>query len=216
MSHESICSVCSRLTGFGDEDRFEQPVNLAQIRWRDPDGTPRSETRASAKTRDELLVQVRECEDRRLRYEPQRESAAPPAIGDGVTAFVADLARSRSPATVRQYRLAGSMFLRFVVESHPTATVADWSREMLADFYAHLDEGGRATDTKRRIVEKLESCWRWLFDTEWHPSVPRPKTIEVRECLDCDGSGLAPAGEHPRNGCPFCRGTGAVRVRVRP
>ena len=30
MSHESICSVCSRLTGFGDEDRFEPPVNLAR------------------------------------------------------------------------------------------------------------------------------------------------------------------------------------------
>ena len=30
MSHESTCSVCSRLTGFGDEDRFEPPVNLAR------------------------------------------------------------------------------------------------------------------------------------------------------------------------------------------
>ena len=30
VSHESICSVCSRLTGFGDEDRFEPPVNLAR------------------------------------------------------------------------------------------------------------------------------------------------------------------------------------------
>ena len=29
MSHESICSVCSRPTGFGDE-RFEPPVNLAR------------------------------------------------------------------------------------------------------------------------------------------------------------------------------------------
>jgi hypothetical protein len=30
VSDESICSVCSRLTGFGDEDRFEPPVNLAR------------------------------------------------------------------------------------------------------------------------------------------------------------------------------------------
>ena len=33
MSHESscsVCSVCSRLTGFGDEDRGEPPVNLAR------------------------------------------------------------------------------------------------------------------------------------------------------------------------------------------
>ena len=30
MSHESICSVCSRPTGFGDEERFEPPVNLAR------------------------------------------------------------------------------------------------------------------------------------------------------------------------------------------
>ncbi len=30
MSDESVCAVCSRLTGFGDEDRFEPPVNLAR------------------------------------------------------------------------------------------------------------------------------------------------------------------------------------------
>ena len=30
VSHESICSVCSRPTGFGDEERFEPPVNLAR------------------------------------------------------------------------------------------------------------------------------------------------------------------------------------------
>lgn len=79
--------------------------------------------------------------------------------------------------------MGGSLRRRVPLPSHPTATVADWSREMLADFYAHLDEGGRATDTKRRIVEKLESCWRWLFDTEWHPSVPRPKTIEMARAV---------------------------------
>lgn len=30
MTDESVCSVCSRLTGFGDEERFEPPVNLAR------------------------------------------------------------------------------------------------------------------------------------------------------------------------------------------
>ena len=30
MSDESVCSVCSRLIGFGDEERFEPPVNLAR------------------------------------------------------------------------------------------------------------------------------------------------------------------------------------------
>lgn len=30
MSDESVCSVCSRLTGFGDEDKGEPPVNLAR------------------------------------------------------------------------------------------------------------------------------------------------------------------------------------------
>ena len=30
MSDESVCAVCSRLTGFGDGDRFEPPVNLAR------------------------------------------------------------------------------------------------------------------------------------------------------------------------------------------
>ena len=30
MSDESVCSVCARPTGFGDEDRGEPPVNLAR------------------------------------------------------------------------------------------------------------------------------------------------------------------------------------------
>jgi len=30
VTDESVCSVCSRLTGFGDEERFEPPVNLAR------------------------------------------------------------------------------------------------------------------------------------------------------------------------------------------
>ena len=30
MTDESVCSVCSRLIGFGDEERFEPPVNLAR------------------------------------------------------------------------------------------------------------------------------------------------------------------------------------------
>ena len=30
MTDESVCSVCSRLAGFGDEERFEPPVNLAR------------------------------------------------------------------------------------------------------------------------------------------------------------------------------------------
>jgi len=30
VSDESVCSVCSRLTGFGDEDKGEPPVNLAR------------------------------------------------------------------------------------------------------------------------------------------------------------------------------------------
>lgn len=30
MTDESVCSVCSRLTGFGDEERFEPPVDLAR------------------------------------------------------------------------------------------------------------------------------------------------------------------------------------------
>lgn len=33
MSDESVCSVCSRLTGFGDEDKGEPPVNLARCPW---------------------------------------------------------------------------------------------------------------------------------------------------------------------------------------
>jgi len=30
VTDESVCSVCSRLIGFGDEERFEPPVNLAR------------------------------------------------------------------------------------------------------------------------------------------------------------------------------------------
>lgn len=99
-------------------------------------------------------------------------------------AVAVDFERSRSPATVRQYRMAFAQFLDFLDEDgRAGATVADLSRDMLSGFYAHLGRGrhghARSSDTRRRLVEKIEAAWRWLFDEEWHPSVPRPRTIDM-------------------------------------
>lgn len=159
-----------------------------RVRWVEPgpDGRRRQRSRVvtTAKTRDKLLKDVEQCEELGVRYEPAAAGRAVPAIGDAMTAFVTDIARIRAPGTIKLYVEATASFCDYLDEAgQGFAAVADLSRDMLAGFYSALEHGKhgktRSADTKRRIVERIEAAWRWLFDTEWDPAVPRPKTIEM-------------------------------------
>ena len=159
-----------------------------QVRWVEPDEhgrrVQRSRVVSTSEARDELLRAVALAEDLGQRYEPAAQRRAIPSVGDGMTAFLEDVRRRSAPGTVRNYAQALAAFCEWLDEAGlGHATVADVKREWLADFYAHLEHGRhgreRAAVTRRRIVEKIEGAWQWLFNVEWHPSVTRPKTIAM-------------------------------------
>lgn len=147
-----------------------------QVRWHEPGGIERSRAVPTSRLRDELLRAVTRCEALGIRYEPAPRSGAP-EIGDAMNAYVEHLQVVRAPETVRQYRFALAMFAEWLAASGLPSTVADLSRDMLVGWYAHLAASKRAAITKKRLVMKVEKAWRWLFDEEWHPTVPRPRVL---------------------------------------
>ncbi len=154
-----------------------------QVRWREPSG-PCSRCCATAAAAKALLARVQFCEDHRISYVPEPEHVPVSAIGDGVTAFVVSLGRSHADLTIERYRSAFSLFADYLDERGGLLTVADLSLELVAGFYDWLDVGlhgkQRSLYTKRRIVEKVEAAWAWLYEKEWSPAVPRPKTFDMK------------------------------------
>lgn len=164
-------------------DSRKLPSGKWQVRWREPGGR-RAKSVSTIRTRDKLLAAVVKCEELGVSYRPEPEAAAPPAITDGMSAFILDLKRSRKPKTVANYDYAVDAFSDFLDAVYAdVVSVDELSRDMLARFYDWLLLGrhkhARSLDTKKRIVEKIEAAWQWLFDTEWSPLVPRPRTIEM-------------------------------------
>lgn len=159
-----------------------------QVRWVEPDDNgqriQRSRVVTTSEARDELMRAVQLAEDLGKRYVPAAPRRAVPAIGDAMKAFLEDVRRVQAPGTLKTYREALIGFLEYLHEAGlGHATVGDLSRDMLTGYYAQLEKGrwdrARSATTKRRIVEKVELAWRWLFDNEWHEAVPRPKKIEM-------------------------------------
>jgi len=159
-----------------------------QVRWVEPGNegqrVQRSRVVSTAEARDELLRAVQLAEDLGKRYVPAAPRRAVPSIGDAMKAFLEDVQRVQTPGTLKTYREAMIGFLEYLHQAGlGHATVADLSRDMLTGYYAALEKGRwdrpRSDTTKRRIVEKVENAWRWLFDIEWHESVPRPKKIQM-------------------------------------
>lgn len=190
-----------------------------QVRWVEPDDNgqrvQRSRVVSTAEARDELLRAVQLAEDLGRRYEPEPPRRAIPAIGDSMMAFLDDVRRVRAPGTLQTYKEAIIGFLEYLHESgQGHATVADFNREWLTGYYAHLEFGRhvakRSATTKRRIVEKVELAWRWLFDTEWHEAVPRPKRIEMPR--SASPAVQAPTWEEMDAAVKACRHEGPLRL----
>lgn len=170
------------------------PSGKWQVRWKEPDGhggwVERSTTVTSIKARDIVYAAVKLCEETGQRYEPERSVVHVPLLGEAVSAYVVDRARSCTPRTLANDKNAFKLFARFLDQKYArTVTIADLSRDMLSSFYDFLFvgvNGERDAYTKQRIVNKVEAAWRWLFDTEWHALVPRPKTIPMLVEPDAD------------------------------
>lgn len=149
-----------------------------QVRWRDPDGSPRSDTCVTKASAFVLLKKVQACEDRHQRYEPVVVQSVP-SIGEAVMLFLESLRRSHAPQTVAQYEQAFGIFATFgIARGLDEAPISDMSMGVLEAFYDDLAIGlhdnPRGLYTKRRLVQKVEAAWQHAYDTDKDNVVPRP------------------------------------------
>lgn len=153
MSHESICSVCSRLTGFGDEDRFEPPVNLA--RCPAPGGL---ECRAVAQAVAPL----------------RRENEVLRSNSDHLSSENASLARQVESMAMRIESLAEElakpedMRLREVLDAlEGRAVIFDGLGARVGHLLDEMDEWiGRAGEAERLAEERLAHAHQLQADIE--------------------------------------------------
>jgi len=179
VSDESVCSVCSRLTGFGDEDRFEPPVNLA--RCPAPGGL---ECRAVAQAVAPL----------------RRENEVLRSNGDHLSSENASLARQVESMAMRIESLAEELAkpedvrLREVLDALDGRAVifdslASRVGAVLDDLDEHIARAGAAERTVEIQKELLLSAQRIERDWQWRPvdkdTAFAPPFGTIRKCRVC-------------------------------
>lgn len=190
-----------------------------QVRWREPDGAggvaEPSKSFTNKKDALALLAVVTRCEELGIAYE-DAPVVRVPLIGEGVSAYQATLARSLMPLTIERYKSAYAAFADFLDDEYDggDVTVAMLSIDMLGRFYDWLKVGRHDADrgayTKQRIVNKIEGAWAWLDRNEWHPSVPRAKTIDM--LVEADDAVEAPTFDEMGACVRACVSEGPRRV----
>lgn len=157
--------------------------NKHQVRWRDPPWAGGQEHGRSFTNRKDAVAHlaiVQGFEERGEQFTDARQ-APPPRIDDAMIAFLAAAPRAKAVITIVRYKTATALFGDFLAdEDMEDATVDALSLDLLGAFYDWLSEtGDRSLDTMHRYVENIRRAWAWLYDTEWHPLVPRPKKLEM-------------------------------------
>ena len=155
-----------------------------RLKWRDPDGTPRTRT-FDLKPHAEAFRREVDADLALGRPWTPRIARALPLLGDAIDAFIADRSRTLSPATLTRYGMELDLFARFIGDE--TATVAVLSRDTLARYYTWLRIPAnsyvgkqRTTNTTRKLVEVVHRAWSWMFDhDELSKHVSPPRRIEM-------------------------------------
>ena len=136
-----------------------------RVRWRDPDGRPRSRqcpTKAAAKR---LKNEVEDAVALGRRWEP-RDARPEPDLRLLLKDYAEECARVLKPNTAIRYARALDIFLRHLDEAHGTGPIppAILTRRLLADWHAALKHNGlhgrdRSDATRRKIVEVIQLAW---------------------------------------------------------
>src|SRR5689334_15379450 len=87
-----------------------------QVRWRDPDGTPRSRLCSTKRTALKLQARAQAAEDLGERLDLDGDTSGPD-LEARVKAYVADCDRAMKPSTVIRIGRTADLFLRFAKET---------------------------------------------------------------------------------------------------
>ncbi len=158
-----------------------------RVRWRDPDGTPRSRQCPTKATAQKLKAEVEEHGALGKRWEPHDAREVPDLRGL-LKDYAEECARVLKPNTAIRYARALDLFLRYLEKVHGKSALFPpslMSRRLLADWYADLKHGGlhgrdRTDATRRKLVEVIQLAWAWLFDDEEHgPLFAPPRKLRM-------------------------------------
>ena len=148
MTDESVCSVCSRLAGFGDEERFEPPVNLA--RCPAPGGMEcRAVAQAVAPLRRENEV-LRSNSDH-LSSENASLASQVESMAMRIESLAEELAK---PEDVRLREVLDALDGRAVIFDGLGARVGHLLDEM-DEWIGRAGEAGRMVEAARRILSSV-------------------------------------------------------------
>lgn len=132
-----------------------------RVRWRDPDGTPRSRQCPTKGAAQKLKAEVEECCALGRRWEP-RDAREVPDLRRLLRDYAEECARVLKPNTAIRYARALDLFLRYLDRVHGKTAALPPSlltRRLLADWYADLQHGGlhgrdRSDATRRKTQRK--------------------------------------------------------------
>ena len=165
-----------------------------RVRWRDPDGSPRSRTCPTRRSALQLKREVEEEAARGRRWEPDgvREE---PDLRVMLRAYLAWCAIAHRPNTVMRYARSLDQFVRWLESREKTGVPLRGrvlSRRLLAEWYEdsamfeRLEGKPRAVATRRKLVEVVQAAWAWIYDDEeFGEAVAPPRKLRMpREPAD--------------------------------
>jgi integrase len=188
---------------------------LHQVRWRERDGDRLVERAKSFTAKKDALAHlavVDRLEEIGQAFQPDARTDRAPSIDDGIEHYIENLKRSREALTVRHYETAWALFGDFMADEFDDALTVDvFSRDLLAAFYDWLTESkDRSLDTRHRYVEQIRRAWSWLWENEYHASIPRPRKLEMKR--DRPGAVFAPTFEEMAACVRHCVSVGPRRL----
>lgn len=166
--------------------------NTWQIRWQEPDGCgtlrQRGRTVHTADAARRLLREVQFAEDLGQRWEPAQLRRIP-GVEQVAEAWLREISATLRPRTAICYGQRLDLLVMHLQEAtgRSRVSVADLSRQTLADGHAWLLARGQSRGTARGVLMTWEQWWRWAWESEAYATdVPRPHRLRLREAPPVD------------------------------
>jgi integrase len=152
---------------------IDHPKGKPRVRWKDPDGTPRTRTCATERAARDLHRAVQWCEDVGRVWKPEEEARAP-SLRTISERWIEACDRRLAPRYVDGLGQKMDAFLDWYEGRHGAgAPAAHLSRALLEAYWDHVKAPAtgryvhsRIESTTRKHLEAVHLLWEWAADRE--------------------------------------------------